>query len=72
MRGIAVCLRGEKDYFPCRMETDPKKIRELRLNMPHQTSEEARRQFEEVQREALRLYETGKLKDSETGRVRED
>lgn len=54
------------------METDPEKIRQLRLNMPRQTSEEVWKQFEEVQREALRLYEIEKQKSSETWRVRED
>jgi hypothetical protein len=54
------------------METDPNKIRELRLKMPRMTSEESREQFERVQRDALRFYEMEKQKRSESSRVRED
>jgi hypothetical protein len=54
------------------METDPNKLRELRLNQPHMTSEEAWEQFKQVQEEASRYAETAKQPRSETGRVRED
>ena len=54
------------------METDPKKLRELRLNQPHMTSEEFWKQFDKVQEDASRYAGTAKQKCSETGRVRED
>jgi hypothetical protein len=54
------------------METDPKKLREVRLNQPHMSSEEARLQFERVQAEASRYAEMAKRERSESGRVRED
>ena len=54
------------------METDPKKLRELRLNQPHMTSEEFWKQFVQVQKDASRYAEMEKQKRSETGRVRED
>ena len=54
------------------METDPKKLRELRLNQPHMTSEEFWQQFKKVQEDASRYAEMAKQKHSETGRVRED
>ncbi len=54
------------------METDPEKLRELRLNQPHMTSEEAWQQFKQVQEDALRYAEMAKQPSSETGRVRED
>lgn len=53
------------------MELDMNKLREKRLNMPRQTSAEARAQFEKVQQDALRLYEMEKRKRSETSRVHE-
>ena len=54
------------------METDPKKLRELRLKQRRLTSAEFRAQFERVQQEALRNEETARQRRSETLRVRED
>ena len=54
------------------METDPKKLRELRLNQPHMSSEEFWKQFEQVQKDASRYAEMPKQKHSESGRVREE
>lgn len=54
------------------METDPKKLRELRLQMPRMTSAEFREQFERNQRDASRMLEIERQKRSETLRVRED
>ena len=53
------------------METDPKKLRELRLKMPRMTSAEVRAQFERNQRDASRMLEIEKQKRSEPSRVRE-
>ena len=54
------------------METDPKKIRELRLKMPRMTSAEARAQFEKVQQDASRMLEIERQKRSASLRVREN
>ena len=54
------------------METDPKKLRELRLKMPRMTSEEMREQFERNQRDASRMLEIAKQKRSEPSPVRKD
>ena len=55
----------------CLMETDPKKLRELRLKMSRMTSAEVREQFERNQRDASRMLEFAKQKRSEPPRVRE-
>ncbi len=54
------------------METDPQKLREIRLKQPHMSSEEARQQFERVQAAASRYEEMARQERFETGRVRED
>ncbi|MEO7317985.1 MAG: hypothetical protein ABIZ56_03240 [Chthoniobacteraceae bacterium] len=54
------------------METDPKKIRELRLKMPRMTSAEFWAQFERNQRDASRMLEIEKQKRSASSRVREN
>ena len=56
----------------CLMETDPKKLRELRLKMPRMTSEEMREQFERNQRDASRMLEIEKQKRSGSLRLRKD
>ena len=62
----------EIDYSACPMETDPAKLRELRLNQPPMTSEEWQAQFKQVQEDALRYAEMAKQQRSESSRVRED
>ena len=46
------------------METDPKKLREIRLNQPRMTSEEAYRQMEMILRAVRQSREAGKAKPS--------
>ena len=52
--------------FPC-METDPKKLREIRLNQPRMTSEEFWRQTEMIQRAVQASREAPKPKSSAPG-----
>ena len=56
----------------CSVETDPNKIRELRLKMPRMTSAEFWAQFERNQRDASRMLGIARQKRSEDLRVRED
>ena len=52
------------------METDPKKLRQLRLNQPHMTSAEAYAQMERSLRAASRHAPPQKLAPSTAGRKR--
>ena len=53
------------------METDPKKLREIRLNQPRRTSEEAYRQMEMILRAANRSNAPRKPESSALGRSKQ-
>ncbi|MEA3213262.1 MAG: hypothetical protein QOE70_6319 [Chthoniobacter sp.] len=63
---------SEERYSQWNMETDPKKLRELRLNQPPMTSEEFWEQFKRMQEAASHNEEMARQPRSETPRVRED
>ena len=68
---FGVCFRRRSDTLSRCMETDPKKLREIRLNQPRRTSEEAYRQMEMILRAANRSNAPRKPESSALGRSKQ-